>query len=211
MAKFEVKNVLGKTVSELELSDKVFNIVPHNQSMFDLILFERAEWRQGSHSTKNRAEVRGGGRKPWRQKGTGRARQGSIRSPQWRGGGIVFGPTTEKNYSLKINKKVKLLAYRSVLSQLTNENKIFVLDNIDFVTPKTKDFIIMLSNFDAKNKKILLIIDSNEKSYNTYLSVRNLPNVFITDVRDIFINDLLSVNNIVLTKEVAKMLEGRFL
>lgn len=211
MAKFEVKNVLGKTVSELELSDKVFNIIPHNQSMFDLILFERAEARQGSHSTKNRAQVRGGGRKPWRQKGTGRARQGSIRSPQWRGGGIVFGPTPDRNYQLKINKKIKLLAYRSVLSQLTSENKIFILDNIDFVTPKTKDFIIMLSNFEAKNKKILLVIDSNEKSYNTYLSVRNLQNVFVTDVRDIFINDLLSVDNIVLTKEVAKMLEGRFL
>lgn len=210
MAKFDVVNVLGKKIADIELSNKIFDITPHNQAMFDLVLVERAEWRKGNHSTKTRSEVSGGGRKPWRQKGTGRARQGSIRSPQWRGGGIVFGPTPLKNYKLKINKKVKLLAIKSAFSQLAKENKYVFVDNIDFTNPSTKDFTVMLKNFKLDDKKVMLILDNDEKNHNTYLSGRNLNNVFITTIDEIYLNDLLNLDGLIMTKDVAKMIERKY-
>lgn len=209
MATIDVLNVLGKKVDTIELANEVFKIAPHQQAMYDLILVERALDRQGTHSTKNRSDVSGGGRKPWKQKGTGRARQGSIRSPQWKGGGVVFGPQANKNYDLKINKKVKRLALKSGWSQLLNENKIIVVDNLDFKTPSTKDFKIMLKNLELEREKVLLVLPSikaNEQR-NTYLSGRNIKNISININSNVMLNKLLKATKILLTKEAIKSVE----
>ena len=209
MAKIDVVNVLGASVSKVELSDSVFAIEPHNQSMFDLVLSERASLRQGTHSTKTRTEVAGGGRKPWKQKGTGRARQGSIRSPQWRGGGVVFGPTPNRNYELKINKKVKKLALRSGWTIKAKANELFIIDDMTFKTPSTKDFIKMLSNLKIDNKKVLLILDGTEIEFNTYLSARNVSNVMPIFSNEIMLDDILNSQAVIFTEKVIKEIEGR--
>ncbi|BDV03649.1 MAG: 50S ribosomal protein L4 [Candidatus Hepatoplasma scabrum] len=209
MATIDVLNVLGKKVDTLELAEEVFDITPHEQAMYDLILVERASLRQGTHSTKTRSDVSGGGRKPWKQKGTGRARQGSIRSPQWRGGGVVFGPKAEKNYTLKINKKVKKLALKSGWSQLLKENKIIVVDNLDFKTPSTKDFKIMLKNLAIEKEKVLFVIPSVEKNEqkNAYLSGRNIKNISVNLNTNVMLNKLLKATKILLTKDAIKSVE----
>lgn len=207
--KINVLNVLGKKVSELTLNEKVFAIKPHNQSMFDLVLSERASLRQGTHKVKTRTEVSGGGKKPWKQKGTGRARQGSIRSPQWRGGGIVFGPTPLKNYELKINKKVKKLALKSGWSLKIKENQIYVIDDMTFKTPSTKDFIKMLENIKINNNKILLLLNGEEKEYNTFLSTRNLQNILPLNVDEIMLDDILNSQSIITTVKALREIEGR--
>jgi len=209
MAKLKVVNVLGTEVSTVEMNDSVFGIEPHNQAMFDLVLSERAALRQGTHKTKVRTEVSGGGRKPWKQKGTGRARQGSIRSPQWRGGGIVFGPTPLKNYQLKINKKVKKLALKSGWSLKVKENQIILLDDITFKNPSSKDFVKMLENVKANTRKVLLILDGNEEDFNTYLSSRNIDNVLIAFSTEVLLDDLLNAKSIITTEKTLKVIEGR--
>ncbi len=207
MAKINIISVLGKKVDDMTLSDKVFAIEPHNQAMFDLVLSERASLRQGTHKTKTRTEVSGGGRKPWRQKGTGRARQGSIRSPQWRGGGIVFGPTPLKNYELKINKKVKKLALRSGWSFKLKNECIIVLDAIDFKKPSSADFKIMMENLKVNDKKVLLVLTPGETDYNTYLSGRNFPNVLPITENEIMLDDILNSDRILVTKKTIKVIE----
>ncbi|MEX2104424.1 MAG: 50S ribosomal protein L4, partial [Bacilli bacterium] len=144
MPKVAVFNAAGSQVGEIELSDAVFGIKPNEAVLHDAIVMQRASLRRGTHDTKGRSEVRGGGRKPWKQKGTGRARQGSIRSPQWVGGGIVFGPTP-RSYSYKLPKKVRRLAMRSALSSKVIANEIIVLDELSFNQPKTKEFAKLLS------------------------------------------------------------------
>src|SRR5690625_2211424 len=145
MPKIEVLNHEGKNLRSLDLSEEVFGIEPNQQALFDAVVMQRASLRFGNHDVKNRSEVRGGGRKPWRQKGTGRARQGSIRSPQWRGGGVVFGPTP-RSYKVKLNKKVKNLAFRSALSSFVQNEKLFVLDKLVIENGKTKEFQTVLDN-----------------------------------------------------------------
>lgn len=209
MAKFDILNVLGKKVNDIEVSDKVFGIEePHNQSMFDLVLSERASLRQGTHSTKNRKDVRGGGRKPWKQKGTGRARQGSIRSPQWRGGGVVFGPTPLRNYELKINKKIKKLALKSGWTVKAKENALIFLDSIEFKKPSSRDFGTLLKNLESDTKKVLLILPANETSENTWLSGRNFSNVLIVTPSQVLLDDILNSHKIILTENVAREIEG---
>ncbi len=209
MAKLNIINVLGEQVSTTEVSDAVFAIEPHNQAMFDTVLSERAALRQGTHDTKTRTEVSGGGRKPWRQKGTGRARQGSIRSPQWRGGGVVFGPTPLKNYELKLNQKIKKLAIKSGWSLKAKENKIFIIENMTFEKPSSKDFVKMLDNIKANERKVLLILNGDESEYNTYLSARNLGNVLPVFVEELMLDDILNSNAIIATEAVIKNIEGR--
>ncbi len=210
MAKLNVFNVLGDNVSTIELNDSVFAIEPHNQAMFDVVLSERAALRQGTHSTKTRTEVSGGGKKPWRQKGTGRARQGSIRSPQWRGGGIVFGPTPLKNYELKVNKKVRKLAMKSGWSLKVKEEQIIVIDNMKFENPSSKDFVKMLQNVKANERKVLLLLNGDEGEYNTFLSSRNLQNVLPVFAQDVLLDDILNSQAIVTTEAALKTIEGRF-
>lgn len=207
--KLDILNVLGKTTDSIELSDSVFGVEPHNQAMFDLVLSERAALRQGSHSVKNRSAVAGGGRKPWKQKGTGRARQGSIRSPQWRGGGVVFGPQTNRNYKLNINKKVRTLAMKSGWSVKVNEGSVIILDSMEFKTPKTQDFVKLLSNIKADERKTLLVMSNADTELNTYISSRNIQSVMPLFYTDVLLDDILNANSVVMTADTAKLIEGR--
>ncbi len=200
-----VYNQAGANVKELELNAAVFGIEPHQQSVFDVVMMQRASWRQGTHDTKNRREVAGGGRKPWRQKGTGRARQGSIRSPQWRGGGIVFGPTP-RSYSIRLNRKVRRLALKSVLSEKVNEQKLLVLDGFNFEAPKTKDFVKVLEALKITSTALLVVAD-DEDAFNAYLSVRNLPNCVMITAESLSVYDVLAFDKLVMTEAAVKQVE----
>ncbi len=205
--KLDIYNVLGKKVSDIDLNESIFNIEPHQQAMFDLIMAERAKKRQGTHHTKTRTEVSGGGRKPWRQKGTGRARQGSIRSPQWRGGGVVFGPNKDRNYELKINKKVKKLALKSGWSEKVRENGLTILDEINFNAPSTSDFIQMIKNLKIDDKKVIMLLKGDDSDYSTYLSSRNLMNVLSVPYMELSLEDILNAESIIATKEVIELIQ----
>lgn len=203
MLKVAVYNQEGKQVKDTELNELVFGIEPNNQAIFDMVLLQRASWRQGTHKVKNRTEVRGGGRKPWRQKGTGRARQGSIRAPQWRGGGVVFGPTP-RSYTFKLNRKVRQLALKSALSQKVIDNEMTVLDTITLNAPKTKDMIKVLENLEA-NRKTLIVMD--EVNENVALSARNIPGVKVIDSKGLNVYDILDCTKLVITEGAIKAVE----
>ena len=203
MLKVAVYNQDGANVNEIELNEAVFGIEPNKQTMFDMVLLQRASIRQGTHDTKGRSEVRGGGKKPWRQKGTGRARQGSIRAPQWRGGGTVFGPTPRK-YGFKLNKKVARLALKSALSCKVRDEEFKVLDTIAFDAPKTKDMVKVLANLNVEGKTLLVMDEINE---NVALSARNIPNVMILDAAGINVYDILNSSNIICTEDAIKKIE----
>ena len=176
MPKVVLYNQNGSNVGELELNDHVFGVEDNQQVIYDTVIAERAAMRQGTQKAKTRSEVRGGGRKPWRQKGTGRARQGSIRSPQWRGGGVVFAPTP-RSHAIKINKKVVRLAMRCALSSKVRDNHIVVLDQLTLDTFKTKGLVEVLKTFHLENDKVVLALD--EANGNVELAGRNLPNVLV--------------------------------
>ena len=203
MLKVAVYNQEGKQVKDTELNELVFGIEPNNQAIFDMVFLQRASWRQGTHKVKNRTEVRGGGRKPWRQKGTGRARQGSIRAPQWRGGGVVFGPTP-RSYTFKLNRKVRQLALKSALSQKVIDNEMTVLDTITLNAPKTKDMIKVLENLEA-NRKTLIVMD--EVNENVTLSARNIPGVKVIDSKGLNVYDILDCTKLVITEGAIKAVE----
>lgn len=203
MLKVAVYNQDGANVNEIELNETVFGIEPNKQTMFDMVLLQRASVRQGTHDTKGRSEVRGGGRKPWRQKGTGRARQGSTRAPQWRGGGTVFGPTPRK-YGFKLNKKVARLALRSALSTKVQDNEFKVLDNIAFEAPKTKAMVKVLANLNSEGKTLLVMDEITE---NVALSARNIPNVLVLDAAGINVYDILNSNNLIMTEAAVRKIE----
>ena len=205
MLKIAVYNQEGTQVKELELNSSIFGIEPNNQAIFDMVLLQRASWRQGTHKVKNRTEVKGGGKKPWRQKGTGRARQGSIRAPQWRGGGIVFGPNTNRNYKIKLNRKVRQLALKSALSQKVIDSELTVLDNLALSAPKTKDMVKILANLDA-NRKTLIVMD--EVCENVALAARNIPGVKVIESTGLNVYDILDCTKLVMTeKAIAKVEE----
>lgn len=201
MAVLDILDLSAKKVGTIELNDQVFNIEANKQAIFDAVLLQRASLRQGTHDTKTRAEVSGGGKKPFRQKGTGRARQGSIRAVQHRGGGIAFGPTP-RSYVFKLNRKVRRLAIRSALSlKLQNEN-LMVLENLKFDTIKTKNFNTLLNNLKI-DRKVLFVVDVNEEFENAYLSLRNLQNVNMVTVEGINVYDLVNAEKLVMTKAAA--------
>ena len=166
-------------------------------------MLQRANVRQGTHSVKNRSAVSGGGRKPWRQKGTGRARQGTIRAPQWRGGGVVFGPTPRK-YTLKMNKKVRRLALKSALSTKLINGDIIVIDNLNLTTPKTKDFMHVVNNLNIDRKGLFVTANIDE---NVYLATRNVNNILVQEPSEINVLDLLNVNKLVLTVDAVNKIE----
>lgn len=201
--KLPVYNLEGKQVSEIEVNDSVFGITPNEKVIADVVLMQRSALRQGTHGTKTRAEVRGGGRKPWRQKGTGRARQGSIRSPQWRGGGVVFGPTP-RSYGYKLPRKVRRLAVRSVLSHKVAASQLFVVENFDFEKPNTKQFIQVLKNFEISTKTYVVF---NEENENAMLSARNLQTVAGTFANGVNVLDLVNSKAVLITKEAVTKLE----
>ena len=203
MPKVNVYNINGEVVEEMELSDDIFGIEINEHAVYEVVKNQLANKRQGTQSAKTRAEVRGGGRKPWRQKGTGRARQGSIRSPQWKGGGVVFAPKP-RNYSYSVPKKVKRLALKSVLTSKVLENEIIVVDELNLNAPKTKEMINVLKNLKA-DKKALIVID--KKDENVILASRNIPNVQTAYVNTINVYDILKYNSFIITKEAVKKVE----
>ena len=203
MAKLQVLSLEGKPLHEFELNDEVFGIEPNKQALFDAVQRQLNAMRQGTASTKTRSEVRGGGRKPWRQKGTGRARHGSIRSPQWRGGGVVFGPTP-RSYSRKLNRKVRRLAVRSILSQKLIDNELKVVENLVFDAPKTKEFIKVLDALNIEDK-VVFVVDGQEEAENAYLSLRNLQDVLMITVDQVNVYDVMNSSNVVFTKSAAEL------
>ena len=203
MPKIDVYNMQGKKVSDLELNDKVFGIEPNENVVHSVLVNYLANQRQGTQSTKTRAEVRGGGRKPWRQKGTGRARQGSIRAPQWIKGGIALGPKP-RSYSYKINKKEKQLAIRSILSSKVLENELTVVDKLEVKEPKTKVMVKALTDLKVEGKTLIILADKNE---NVKLSSRNIEGVKTIELNTINVFDLLKYNKLVLPVDTVKKLE----
>ena len=203
MAKVKVVNVTGSEVGEIELSDKVFGIEPNESVLFEAIIAQRASLRQGNHKVKGRSEVSGGGRKPWRQKGTGRARQGSIRSPQWRGGGIVFGPVP-RSYSYKLPKKVRRLALLSALSSKVREESLVVVDALSFDAPKTKEFTKVLKDLSIAKKALFVTADLDE---NVALSARNLAGITVLPASGINVLDLVGHDQLVMTKAAVEKVE----
>ena len=195
----------GTTNGEIELNSEIFGIEPNENVVFDAVIMQRASLRQGTHAVKNRSAVSGGGRKPWRQKGTGRARQGSIRSPQWRGGGIVFGPTP-RSYSYKLPRKVRRLAIKSVLSQKVLDQKLVVVEALQFDAPKTKEFAQVLSNLNVDTKVLVVVESSNDFAL---LAARNIPNVTIVDETDVTVLDVVNNDKLLITKAaLSKVEEG---
>ena len=203
MPKVTLFNQAGSQVGDIELNDSIFGIEPNNHVLFEAIIMQRASLRQGNHKVKNRSEVAGGGRKPWKQKGTGRARQGSIRSPQWRGGGTVFGPTP-RSYSYKLPKKVRRLAIKSALSAKVLEENILVLESLSFEAPKTKEFVAVLSNLSV-DTKALVVTDGLDE--NVALSARNIPGVTVVAADGLNVLDVVSHNKLILTKSAVEKVE----
>lgn len=193
----------GSKNGTVALNNGIFAIEPNNNVVFDAIVMQRASLRQGTHSVKNRSAVRGGGKKPWRQKGTGRARQGSIRSPQWRGGGIVFGPTP-RSYSYRLPKKVSRLALKSVLSEKVSDDKLVVVDTLKFDAPKTKEFAELLDKLNVSTKTLVVLKDDNEKAV---LSARNLENVKVVSAQGINTLDVADHDKVVITKAALSQVE----
>src|SRR5699024_9330256 len=194
----------GSQAGDVELNESVFGIEPNTHVLNEAVLKQRASLRQGTHAVKNRSAVRGGGKKPWRQKGTGQARQGSIRAPHWVGGGVVFGPTP-RSYSYKLPKKVRRLALKSALSSKTKENNIIVLEDITFEEPKTKEFVNMLNALKVDSKVLLITAEKNE---NVIRSANNLQAVKVITIDEINVLDLLLHDKLVLTKEAAEEIGG---
>ncbi|MBE3569020.1 MAG: 50S ribosomal protein L4 [Bacillales bacterium] len=203
MPKVALYNQSGTKIGDIELNDSIFGITPNEHVLHEAVVMQRASLRQGTHKVKNRSEVSGGGRKPWRQKGTGRARQGSIRAPQWRGGGTVFGPTP-RSYSYKLPKKVRRLAIKSALSSKVNENNIVVLDALNFDAPKTKEFSSVLKNLSVDAKALVVTDGSNE---NVVLSARNIPGVTVIDTNGINVMNVLGHDKLIMTKSAVEKIE----
>lgn len=190
----------GSEAGEVELNEMVFGIEPNEHVLNEVYLQQRAAQRQGTHAVKTRAQVRGGGRKPWRQKGTGRARQGSTRSPQWVGGGVVFGPTP-RTYGYKMPQKVRRLALRSAMSSKVKGDNLVVLESIAFDKPKTKEFINMLDALNVNGKALVITAENDE---NVVRSANNLKNIKVITLGDVNVLDLLMHDKLILTKEAAE-------
>ena len=203
MPKIDVYDINGKKVKELELNENVFGIEPNEAVVHSVLINFLANQRQGTQSTKTRSEVSGGGKKPWRQKGTGRARQGSIRAPQWIKGGIALGPKP-RSYKYTVNKKERRLAIKSLLSSKVLENELTVVDAFNFDTIKTKQMVNALTNLKVEGKTLIVLADKNE---NVQKSARNIENVKTLQVNTINVYDLLKYKNLVLTLDTVKKLE----
>ncbi len=202
MASVAVYNMSGNQVGTMDLSDDIFNIEVNENAVHLAVVQYLANQRQGTKSSLTRAEVRGGGKKPWRQKGTGRARQGSIRSPQWKGGGVVFAPKP-RDFSIKLNKKTKRLALKSVLSSKLKENKFIVLDELKLTDIKTKEMKKVVANL--KLDKALVVINGSDR--NVILSARNLPDIKTAAVNTINVYDILKFDTFVVTREAVNKMQ----
>ena len=205
MANVSVYNIEGKEVGTIDLSDAVFGVEVNEHLVHMAVVNQLANKRQGTQKAKTRSEVSGGGRKPWRQKGTGHARQGSTRAPQWTGGGIVFAPTP-RDYTIRLNKKEKRAALKSALTSRVNENKFVVVDELKFDEIKTKSFKAVMNNLNVS--KALVVLAENDA--NTVLSARNIPEVKTSLVNTINVFDILKYNTVVATKAAVASIEEVF-
>ena len=202
MAKVAVYNMEGKAVGSMDLNDAVFGVEVNEHLVHMAVLQQLANNRQGTQKAKTRSEVRGGGRKPWRQKGTGHARQGSIRAPQWKGGGVVFAPVP-RDYSFKLNKKEKRAALKSVLTSRVQENKFIVVDELKMDEIKTKTFKGVLDNLNAEKALVVL----NDMDANVIASAKNIPTVKTTQTNELNVFDVLKYNTVVVTKDAVATIE----
>ena len=203
MNKLSVLNIKGEKVGDITLNENVWGIEPNDAVLYDALTLARNNARQGTADTKTRSEVSGGGKKPWSQKGTGRARQGSTRAPHWIKGGIVFGPHP-RSYAKKMNRKERRLALKSALSYKVIESEMIVVDNFDLETGKTKDAKVALNNLKA-NKKVLLVVD--ELNDNVILATRNLNNVVLLEASEINTYDVIAADNMIITEKAVKAIE----
>ncbi len=203
MTTIEIKDAAGKTVESVELAASVFGIEPNVPVMHQVVRAQRASWRQGTHNTRTRGEVRGGGKKPWRQKGTGRARQGSIRSPQWRGGGVVWGPHP-RSYAFPVNKKEIKLAMRSVLSAKLADGQLHVVNDFGFEKPCTKAAVAALKALGIEGRTTIVI---GNEDVDTFLSFRNLQKVNVIPVAEANTYEMLDNKSLIFTSEALKRIE----
>ena len=202
MTKVALINQKGEKIEDIKLNDEIFGITPNNKVLYDAVILARASLRQGTHDTKTRSEVSGGGRKPWRQKGTGHARQGSIRAVQWRGGGIAFGPTP-RDYSKKQNRKERRLALQSaVVSKLED---FVVVDKLNVTAPKTKEMQDILAGLKLDTVNTLVIV--NELDENLILASRNIPNILLMEVSELNVLDLVAATKVLVTREALNKIE----
>ena len=204
MKKQSVLNVKGEKVKDITLSENVWGIVPNDTVLYDAITLTRNAQRQGTAATKTRSEVSGGGRKPWRQKGTGRARQGSTRAPHWYHGGVVFGPHANRNYTIKMNRKERRLALKSALAYKVIESELVIVDNFNVETTKTKNVKSLLANLKAE-KNVLIVVD--ELNENMILATRNLSNVILLQANEINVLDVISADKMIITEAAVKQIE----
>ena len=193
----------GTQNGDVQLNDAVFGIEPNNNVVFDAVIMQRASLRQGTHAVKNRSAVRGGGKKPWRQKGTGRARQGSIRSPQWTHGGIALGPKP-RTYKVNLNKKVKRLAMKSALSTKVAENEMKVVSKVELEAIKTKEIVEMLTKLKAAKKVLIVTAEADEKIYK---SARNIEGVKVASVNTLCVYDIINCDSFIVLKDAVKKIE----
>lgn len=203
MKKQTVLNIKGEKVGDITLNENVWGIEPNDAVLYDALRLTRNNQRQGTADTKTRDEVSGGGKKPWKQKGTGRARQGSIRAPHWVGGGVVFGPHP-RSFAIKMNRKERRLALKSALSYKVIESELIVLDKFDIETPKTKEALTVLSNLNV-NKKILIVVD--ELTDNLILATRNIKEVVLLGADEINTYDIIAADNMIITESAIKAIE----
>ena len=203
MTNIDIKNVSGEVTGSAELAPSVFDIEPNMPVMHQVVRAQRAAWRQGTHSTKTRGKVSGGGKKPWRQKGTGRARHGSIREPQWRGGGVVFGPQP-RSHAFKVNRKEVKLAMRSALSAKLADGELVLVDKFEFERPHTKDAVAALKALGLEGRTTIIIPDDD---VNTYLSFRNLQEVRIIPVSEMNTYYFIDNKQLVITTDVLERIE----
>lgn len=203
MEKVELLDIKGKKLKDVKLNKDIFDIECNDKVLYDAIILTRASLRQGTHKTKNRSEVRGGGRKPWRQKGTGHARQGSIRAVQWVGGGVYGGPVP-RDYSKKQNRKERRLALKTALTHTAND-KLMLIDKLSLTTPKTKEMVGILTDLNIQDKKVLIVVSELEE--NIILASRNLANILLIDATEINVFDLVNADVVLMEEEAMKTLE----
>ena len=204
MSKLSVLNTKGEKVKDITLSKEVWGIEPNDAVLYDAITLSRNSLRQGTADTKTRSEVSGGGKKPWRQKGTGRARQGSTRAPHWYHGGVVFGPHANRNYTIKMNRKERRLALKSALAYKVIESELVIVDNFNVETTKTKEVKTILANLKA-DKNVLIVVD--ELNENLILASRNLRNVILLEASEINVMDIISADKMIITEKAVKAIE----
>ena len=203
MKKVSVLNTKGEKINDIALNEEVWGIVPNDAVLYDAITLARNSMRQGTHDTKTRSEVSGGGRKPWRQKGTGRARQGSTRSPQWRHGGVVFGPHP-RSYDKKMNRKERRLALKSALAYKAAGNELVIVDNFNLESNKTKEAVQMLKDLNIESKVVIVV---EELTDNMICATRNLANVMLLTTDEINVYDIIEADKMIITEKAVKAIE----